>query len=272
MVKKRDDIMKKALLDHIAETAHIREFDRADIPQLFAENVARMRTELNYTQDDMAYMLGIGKQTYFRIEAGTNASVNAEIALKLSNIFKVPVMSLFGFSTDNVDAYKDYMKCTDRTKRVLRRIAAADISMQSNFAEYDPDDIITVLSFAEELHDGMNISRFLFRNESISIYRNFRWYQDADCLLEINSNAYHPLYHMRDRLVICSRAPLDGEIGVFLKDSCFYLRKVKNSLKSVYLLPVAYYENTPCADMVVNRHNPDDMNNYQKFGTVIAVI
>lgn len=264
--------MNKAYLTHIAKTSHLEEIEKADITNIFAETISRLRTDHKYTQDDMAYMLGIGKQTYVRIEAGTNATVNAEIALKAAQIFHIPVMSMFGFSTDNIEAYKDYMKCTDRTKRVLRRIAAADIEMQQLFTEYDPNDIITVLSFSNELRDGMNVSRFLYHTENISQYKRFRWYQDADCILEINSNAYHPLYHVGDKLIICSRAPLDGEIGVFLKGSEFYLRSVKNSPNAVYLMPVAYYENTPFSEMIVNRKNPDDMNLYTKFGTVIAVI
>lgn len=264
--------MDKAYLNHIITAAHVDELEKADIPKIFAENISRIRTENRYTQDDMAYMLGIGKQTYVRIEAGTNASVNAEIALKAANIFHVPVMSLFGFSTSNVEAYKNYMKCTDRTKRVLKSIMDADLKMQELFSEFDQNDIITVLSFTEELHDGMIVSRFLHRTENISQYKNFKWYKDAHCILEINSNAYHPLYHIGDKLVICSRAPLDGEIGVFLKGSEFYLRTVKNSLNSVYLLPVAYLDNTPYADLVVDRRNSEDMNQYSKFGTVIAVI
>ena len=264
--------MDRAYLNHVICEAHIDTIDQADIPMLFAENVSRLRVQNGFTQDDMAYMLGIGKQTYVRIEAGTNASVSSEIAIKIANLFKVPVMSLFGFSTDNVSAYRNYMKCTDRTKRMLRSIMDADIKSQEMFSEFDKDDLVTVLYFAEELHDGMNFSRFLHRTENLSKYKNFRWYKDADCILEINSNAYHPLYHIGDKLVICSRAPLDAEIGVFIKGSEFYLRKTKNSLNATYLLPVSYYENTPYTDIVVNRRNPEDMNQYSKFGTVIAVI
>lgn len=264
--------MKKSYLNHVVSESHIKDIDKTDISKVFGDNIAKYRTDNKFTQDDMAYMLGIGKQTYVRIEAGTNASVNAEIALKAAQLFRIPVMSLFGFSTDNVEAYKNYMKCTRRTQRVLQGIMNADLEMQKLFSEYDKSDLITVLSFAEELHDGMNVSRFMYRQENISIYRKFKWYPDADAILEINSNAYHPLYHMGDKLVVCSRAPLDGEIGVFLKGSEFYLRIVKNSLNEVYLLPVAYYESTPYADIIVNRRNPDDMNNYSKFGTVVAVI
>lgn len=264
--------MDRSYLDHIKTESHLNEVDHADIPKLFADSISRMRTARRYTQDDMAYMLGIGKQTYVRIEAGTNATVNAEIAIKAANIFRVPVMSLFGFSTDNIDAYKDYMQCTDRAKRLLRAVAKADIKAQEGLAEFNKDDIITVLTFSEEIKDGMNFNRFLHRNVNISQYRHYRWYQEADCALEINSNAYHPLYHVGDILIVCSRTPLDGEIGVFLKGGCFYLRTVRNSPDKTYLCPVVYYDNTPYADIVVNRHNPEDMNQYYKLGTVIAVI
>ena len=262
----------KAYLNHIMHESHLDEVDRSDIPQIFADNMAKLRTDNGFTQDDMAYMIGIGKQTYVRIEAGTNAGVSAEIAIKAANIFHVPVMTLFGFSTSNVEAYRNYMRCTERTQKMLRSIMDADLKMQESFSEFDVDDLITVLYFSEEIHDGMIVSRFLHRHENISQYKRFKWYKDAHCILEINSNAYHPLYHIGDRLVICNRAPLDGEIGIFLRDSEFYLRKVKNSPEHTYMIPVSYHENLPVQDMIIDRRNPEDMNQYSKFGTVIAVI
>lgn len=265
-------IMNKAYLDHVITKSHLDVVDRTDLPMVFAENISKMRVQRKFTQDDMAYLLGVGKQTYFRIESGTNASVNSEIALKAANIFKVPLMSLFGLQTDDVGAYSNYMKCTDHTKRVINSMMKADIKYQEQMAEFEVNDIITVLYFGEEMHDGMNFGGFLYKEFNISEYRNMNWYKDADCILEINSNAYHPLYHIGDKLVICSRTPLDGEIGVFLKGSQFFLRMNKNSLESTYLLPVAYYENNPYPEIIVNRRNPVDMNQYTKFGTVIAVI
>ena len=264
--------MDKAYLNHIISTSHVAEVDRANVPQVFAENMARFRSDYGYTQEELSYMLGIGKQTYVRIESGNNASVNAEIAIKAANIFHVPVMSLFGFSTSNVEAYKDYMKCTERTQKMLRSIMTADLKMQELFSDFDKDDLITVLSFPEEIHDGMIVSRFLHRTENISQYKKFSWYKDAHCILEINSNAYHPLYHIGDRLVICTRTPLDAEIGIFLKGSEFYLRKVENSPESSRMVPVAHRENMPCEELIVDRRNREDMNQYSKFGTIVAVI
>lgn len=264
--------MNKAYLEHIMSESHIDKVNGIDIPYAFAENISRMRIDHRFTQDDMAYMLGIGKQTYVRIESGTNATVSAEVALKAANIFHVPLMAMFGIITTDVNDFKNYMKCTDHTQRIMRSIMDADIKAQELLADFKSDDIITVLYFAEEIHDGMNFSRFLHRTYNISKCRNFRWYQYADVILEINSNAYHPLYHIGDKLVICSRPPIDGEIGVFLKGNEFYLRMNKNSPDATYLLPVAFYENTPYADIIVDRHNPEDMNQYSKFGTVVAVI
>lgn len=264
--------MDKSYLNHLKSISHLEAVDHADIPKAFAENISKLRTDHKLTQDDMAYILGIGKQTYVRIEAGTNAGINAEIAIKASNLFHVPVMSLFGFKNTSVDAYKNYMKCTERTQRLLQSLMDADLKMQDMFTDYDPKDMITVLTFTDEIHDGMIVSRFLHHEENISSYKRFSWYKDAHCLLQINSNAYHPLYHYGDKLVICNRAPLDGETGVFFKGSEFYLRKNKHSPESTYLTPVTYYENMPVADIIVDRRKPEDMRQYTKFGTVIAVI
>lgn len=264
--------MNKAYLEHIMSESHIDKVNGIDIPYAFAENISRMRIEHRFTQDDMAYMLGIGKQTYVRIESGTNATVSAEIALKAANIFHVPLMAMFGIITTDVDDFKKYMKCTDRTRRVMRAIMDADQKAQEMLASFKEDDLITVLYFPGEIHDGMNFNRFLHKSFNISEYRRFSWYKDADVLLEINSNAFHPLYHYGDKLVICSRPPLDGEIGLFLKGAEFYLRLTKNTPEKTHLVPVTYDSSTPCLDVVINRRNPEDMNQYSKLGTVIAVI
>ena len=82
---------KKGELNQILSKTHIVELDDPIILQNFGESVARLRTSKGLTQGDMAYLLGISKQTYIRIENGSTDKINMICAIKIASIFHVPV-------------------------------------------------------------------------------------------------------------------------------------------------------------------------------------
>lgn len=264
--------MDKIYLNHIRNISEIDKIDSADLPKAFAEKVSRLRVQNKLTQDDMAYLLGIHKATYVRIEAGTNTTISAEIAMKLANILKTPLMNLFGLTTETIDKYGTYMKCTDRTKRLIGSIMEADVKAQESFSDFDKDDLISMITFSEEIHDGVDATSILHSMYNISCYKNECWYPHADALLEINSNAYHPLYHIGNKLVITNRAPRNGEIGVYVKNFRVYIRRNVESPETTALERVNIPIYTDLDPMIVNRRKAEDMKQYTKLGVVIAVI
>lgn len=264
----------KAEISRILSKNHISELDKPEILQNFGQSVARLRTSKGWTQDEMAHILGISKQTYIRIENATTNKVNMICALKIATLFHVPVKELCGYDLQEMDLYNALIQATPRTRRLLKSILLIDAEEQKQMSQKVPDGecMIDCLSCANDLMDGVPASRFYHKMINVSEYRTNAWYSDADVIIEVNSNAYHPLYHMGDRLVISCRAPVDGDVGVFLRDSTFYLRKYVAADRYCYLdlLTVQRSDSNPF--FVVGKKDQEEMSKWVKFGVVIAVI
>lgn len=59
------------------------------------EFLKSLRSELNLSQRDVAFALGVGRTTYTKIENGTQ-DIDTELLVKLASFFKVSVDSLLG--------------------------------------------------------------------------------------------------------------------------------------------------------------------------------
>jgi len=55
-----------------------------------------LRAEHNLTQEDLAYKVGVTRQTIFAIEKN-KYSPTLELAFKLSKLFKQPIESIFNY-------------------------------------------------------------------------------------------------------------------------------------------------------------------------------
>lgn len=270
---KGDDKVTKAQMDHIISECGLNRYDnKVEMAKALANEIARLRIDHGYTQDEAAYMLGVSSATYRRIEAGQTEKIDTGFVMKASNLFHTPIMMLFGYGYNLMELYRHLYGSSPRTQRLVQSILDADLKENSSKSEFIPDDNIVLIEFAERIHDGINVSRFMHSISNISEYRYKSWYNDADALLLINSNNYHSLYHEDDKLVISARPPRNGEIGVFIKDDQFYLRRVVESPAEVYLERAELSFSTDPLPIIVNRKSKEDMNQYTKFGTVIAVI
>ena len=265
---------KKGELCQILSKSHIRTFDDPIILKNFGESVARLRTSKGLTQGDMAYLLGVSKQTYTRIESGITDKINLICALKISGIFRVPIKELCGFDLEDMNLYNALMQATLRTRRLIASILLVDAEERKHIKSFLEDEkyMIDCLSCANDLRDGVTADRFYHTMVNISEYRAQPWYRDADAIIEVNSNAYIPLYHKGDKLVISCKPPQDGDIGVFLRDGKFYLRKYISADDYAYLelLNVPQDESNPF--FVVNRQDRHEMEHWIKFGVVLRVI
>lgn len=265
--------MTKEQMDHIVNECGINRYDnKIEMTNALANEIARLRTESRYTQEEAAYMLGVSPATYRRIESGLTEKIDASFVLKASSLYHTPIMMLFGYGYTLMELYRQLYGSSARTQRLVQSILDADIRSREGLAEYDPDDQIVLIEFAEKIHDGICVRRFMHGMYNISEFKRKKWYSEADALIQVNSNNYHPLYHMDDKLVVSNRPPRNGEIGVFIRDDEFFLRRVVESPTEVYLERAELSCGSDPIPIIVNRKNREDMKNYTKFGTVIAVI
>lgn len=264
----------KEELNNIIKESRIGELSKIDTSKAFGESLARLRTIADLTQGDLAIILGISKNTLGRIEAGETGKVDFNVALKASALFHMPIREMCGFLTEDLELYYGLLHATKRTQRLIASIIEVDVKSKEKLEGFLLDEkyLIDCMKPVNDIRDGIPCNRFYHECENISKYRLYPWFESVDALLEINSNAYHPLYHIGDRLVISCIPPRDGDIGVFIRDSCFYLRKYTVCGDDVILNYVSLEENEKNEYFRVNRYRIEDMDKWIKFGTVLAVI
>ena len=263
---------REQYLEHYVRTeTHMQKFNPVEMTRFFGENVARLRSEHGFTQEELAKMTGVSKSTIVRIELGTVQHIDMITALKLSSFFRVPLMKLVDVNHDLMDLYSQLIQAPVRTRRLIKCILDADAQARNLAADYDPDDRISLICFSEPVYDGISSIRFFYDVDNISQFRNHIWYPDACCIFQLNSNAYHPLYHCGDRLVVSDRYPRHGEIGVFLKNGHLYIRKYKEDNGDCYLEKICRSDDH-APDVIEIRNHSEDMSDFSIFGTIIYVI
>ena len=264
---------KKGELNRILSKTHIAELDDPIILRNFGESVARLRTSSKLTQSDMAYLLGISKQTYIRIENGSTDKINMICAIKIATIFHVPVKELCGYDMDDMNLYNNIIQATGRTRRLIASILRIDAEGQKRMQSHIEENeyMIVCLSCANDLRDGVAADRFYHKMVNISEYRTQSWYRDADAIIEVNSNAYVPLYHNEDKLVISCRTPQDGDIGIFIRDGKFYLRKYV-SADNYAFLELLTHDDSSNPFFALGKKDRVELEHWTKFGVVLEVI
>ena len=265
---------KKGELNRILSKTHIAELDDPIILHNFGESVARLRTSKGLTQGDMAYLLGVSKQTYIRIENGSTDKINMICAIKIATIFHVPVKELCGYDMDDMNLYNSMIQATDRTRRLIASILRIDAENQKRIQPHIEGNeyMIDCLSCANNLQDGVPADRFYHKMVNISEYRTQSWYRDADAIIEVNSNAYTPLYHKEERLVISCRTPHDGDIGIFIRDVKFYMRKYVSADDYAFLELLTLPQDEANPFFAVGRKDRCEIERWTKFGVVLEVI
>lgn len=264
---------KKGELNRILSKTHIAELDDPIILHNFGESVARLRTSKGLTQGDMAYLLGISKQTYIRIENVSTGKINMICAIKIATIFHVPVKELCGYDMDDMNLYNSMIQATDRTRRLIASILRIDAENQKRIQPHIEGNeyMIDCLSCANNLQDGVPADRFYHKMVNISEYRTQSWYRDADVIIEVNSNSYVPLYHNGDKLVISCRTPQDGDIGIFIRDGKFYLRKYV-SADNYAFLELLTHDDSSNPFFALRKNDRVELEHWVKFGVVLEVI
>lgn len=264
----------KEELNSIIKGSKLNELSQMNISKSFGQSLARLRTLENLTQQDLATILGISKNTLIRLETGETDKIDLTIAVKASVLFKAPIREMCGYLTHDITLYYDLTHSTKRTQRLIYSILSVDAELMENMQNYLPDKkyLIDCMKSADDLRDGIPCNRFYHDCENISRFRNYSWFKWADVMLEVNSNNYHPLYHIGDKLVISCRTPRNGDVGIFIRDACFFMRKYIVDGDNVYLNYVSLEENEKNEYFRVNRYRSEEMNRWVKFGTVVAII
>jgi putative transcriptional regulator len=62
-------------------------------------NLKELRQKFNYTQEDLAVLLNVSRQTVISIESG-RYNPSLELSFKISSVFKIQIEEIFLFEED----------------------------------------------------------------------------------------------------------------------------------------------------------------------------
>ena len=82
-----------------------------------SERLAQLRREHDYTQEQLAELIGVSRQTISKWETGKGIPdiVNLE---ELANVFGITIVELINSGKDNADADKNYADCEEEKREL----------------------------------------------------------------------------------------------------------------------------------------------------------
>lgn len=225
----------------------------------------RERVKRGLTQSEMADALGMTAASYRKVVAGNVKDIKLPLIMALHDLTGAYLFEMLGEESQEADLLRAFRNLTDTQKAFVLDIC----KFEKEFKGDEDYTEITVIVPVGNLEDGMVWDSANFGTISIpSVYKR-RHGADLSCGLRITSNHLHPVYNKGDILLICRRAPRDGDTGIFVnkETGCAYIRRFRQT-QPCALEPINGYGET----FYVDSENPADMEKWIKFGIVLSKV
>lgn len=238
---------------------------RLDILNNFVDCMETHRKKLGLTQKQMASKLDISESGYRKIVRKEVMSIDLYTAYLLHKLTNLWFYEMLGISNKQIDSMKRLNHLTREQQNYITQI----IEFESDFykeIDYNSNDVVPVIVPTGNMADGMIYDSSNIEHVNIHNYRE-KYGARIACGIKINSNHFHPVYHLNDILLICCEPIRDGDIGVFInkENGCAYLRKLVYSYPCK-LEPINNYGTT----IYVDSHDEEQMSKWIKFGYVLT--
>ena len=232
----------------------------------FSINIEKERKRLGFTQVFFAKALGISISTYKNIVSGKTKNLDIFLAFKIYELTGKPVHELLGYSPKEFEVLHKYRKLTDRQRAYILDKMDFEIAMQT--LETEPKNMLDVLVLTGDLKDGMILDSS--HEERVYCPEYIQKYGETlHCGIRITSNNLHPVYVKGDIICISKRPPRNGETLVVIHKPtgrAYIRRYVQGNMTK--LKPI-----NGLGDVIeVDPNSFEDMNQWVKFGVVIAVL
>lgn len=239
---------------------------RLELIQTFADSVEQERLRLGLTQKQMAQALDLSLSAYKRMITCSIDKIDLYVAYKLYQLTGKLAYEYLGLSDPKLDLKT---KINSLTPAQLTYVDAI-VEFEKNFARQcsDAEDYITVYIPTGNMEDGMVYDSANYEKINIGTYRK-KYGDMISCGIRITSNHLHPVYNKGDILLISRSTIRDGDTGVFIniEKGRAYIRKFHQT-SPCRLEPV-----NDCGEtFYVDSHNKEEMDQWIKFGKVIAKI
>lgn len=233
----------------------------------FVNNIERERIRLGFTQKEMAEKLNYSLSGYKKMIGGETSKIDVYLSYLLYDLTGKFVFEFFGDQSPYADTVS---KLRDLSPSQYAFIDAI-IDFERDFKNNNPcnhEDYITVMVPTGNVEDGMIWDSVNFEKVNIAPYRK-KFGNQINCGIRINSNHFSPVYHKNDILLVCKRAPRDGDTGIFInkETGLAYLRRFRQTNPTI-LEPL----NEQGVAIEIDSYDSEEINRWIKFGYVITKV
>lgn len=232
----------------------------------FAHNIEEERKSLDFTQVLFSKMLGVSVSTYKNIVSRKTNNLDVFLALRLSELTHKSIPDLLGYSSKEYEVLGKYRQLTDRQRAYI--LGKMDYEISMKVLETDPENMLDVLCLTGEMADGMILDSS--HEERIYCPEYIKKYGETlHCGIKITSNHLLPVYVKGDIICISKRVPRNGDTVIIIHKETgrAYIRRYVQRGK-IKLVPINGF-----GDVIeVDPHSLEDMEQWVRFGVVIAVL
>lgn len=238
--------------------------DKQELVHNFIENVEKSRISMGLTQQQMAKELGMSISGYKKMVLGQTSKIDLYIAERMYNLTGKMFYELCGDTNPALEGIQKYRSLTLRQQNFVRGV----VDFEYAFLEESdcPEEFISVYVPTGNVEDGMIWDSANIEKVNAAPY--IKKYGEAlNCGIRITSNHLHPVYHQGDILLICRKAPRDGDTGIFINKESgrVYIRRFRQT-SPCRLEPINNFGVT----FEVDGNDEASMNKWMKFGRVLT--
>ena len=187
--------------------------NRLELTRKFIEYVEKTRTNMELTQSEMAKELGMSVSGYKKMILGQTSKIDLFVAYRMYELTGQMLYEMCGESDLNFTEFQRYRVLSEHQKSFVRGVVDFEYEFQESVNR--PDYFLSVYVPTGNVEDGMVWDSTDIEKVNAAAY--FRKFGDAlNCGVKVTSNHLHPVYHEGDILLICRKAPRDGDTGIFL--------------------------------------------------------
>lgn len=242
---------------------------KLELYENFSKNIELERARMGYTQQRMADALGISLSKYkILITNPIESNVDMFLAHKLYKVTGKTARELCEDHIPEVDILMWFRDLPAHRKEALKYLIEIEHQFPHDSGPGNERDFVSVFIPTGNMEDGMYLDSTYLDSVNIAEFKK-NCCEKIDCGVKITSNHLHPVYHTGDILLVSKRAPRDGDTGIFIRkdNRRMFIREFKQT-QPCELRPVNGYGDV----IYVDSTNPDDMDQWIKFGTVITTM
>lgn len=242
---------------------------RQELVERFVEYMERERSNLDWTQEQMAKELELSLSGYKKIVAGETTRIDAFM------IYKMHEITGKWFFIQGIDKDSEFLQILKQLQELSvsqLRFISSIVDFEHQFLMSDPpgnkEDYVSLLIPTGNLEDGMIWDSVNVEKINIAPYRK-RFGDEISCAIQITSNHICPVYNLGDILLISKTPPRDGDTGIFInkEHGRAYIRQYRQT-NPCALLPLTSFGEAFYVDI----YDTEEICKWIKFGRVLAKI